>query len=219
MIKLAFEYLRKKYESLIGDSMIMKCLICCLRCCIWCVDSCVKHITKNAYIQTALTGNHFCGSAWATFWLIVRNAARFSMTSMVGSLLMFVGKGTILVLTGWIGYLIIVNSSVLKDKVAAPIFPVVVIVIIAYLISGVFLSIFSFSAETILHCFLVDSEVSAKNGVANVHTPQSLQPFLELTDKQLAALKAGKSEGGDQDAKKAEDTQIVADEKKGNNMT
>lgn len=50
MIKLAFEYLRKKYEKLIGDSMIMKCLICSLRCCIWCVDSCVKHITKNAYI-------------------------------------------------------------------------------------------------------------------------------------------------------------------------
>jgi hypothetical protein len=185
MIKLAFEYLRKKYEKLIGDSMIMKCLICSLRCCIWCVDSCVKHITKNAYIQTALTGNHFCGSAWATFWLIVRNAARFSMTSMVGGLLMFVGKGTILVLSGWIGYLIIVNSSVLKDKVAAPIFPVVVIIIIAYLISSVFLSIFSFSAETILHCFLVDSEISAKNGVANMHTPQSLLPFLELTEKQL----------------------------------
>ncbi len=193
MIKLAFEYLRKKYEKLIGDSMIMKCLICSLRCCIWCVDSCVKHITKNAYIQTALTGNHFCGSAWATFWLIVRNAARFSMTSMVGGLLMFVGKGTILVLSGWIGYLIIVNSSVLKDKVAAPIFPVVVIIIIAYLISSIFLSIFSFSAETILHCFLVDSEISAKNGVSNVHTPQSLLPFLELTDKQLKAIQGEKN--------------------------
>ncbi len=193
MIKLAFEYLRKKYEKLIGDSMIMKCLICSLRCCIWCVDSCVKHITKNAYIQTALTGNHFCGSAWATFWLIVRNAARFSMTSMVGGLLMFVGKGTILVLSGWIGYLIIVNSSVLKDKVAAPIFPVVVIIIIAYLISSIFLSIFSFSAETILHCFLVDSEISAKNGVSNVHTPQSLLPFLELTDKQLKAIQGDKT--------------------------
>jgi choline transporter-like protein 2/4/5 len=50
MIKIAFEYLRKKYENLVGDNMILKCVICCLRCCIWCLDSCVKHITKNAYI-------------------------------------------------------------------------------------------------------------------------------------------------------------------------
>jgi len=84
---------------------------------------------------------------------------------------MFIGKGTIMVLSGWIGYLIIVNSSVLKDKVAAPIFPVVIIVVIAYMVGGIFLSIFSFSAETILHCFLVDSEISAKKGVSNQHTP------------------------------------------------
>jgi len=43
MIKLAFEYIRKKYEKLIGDNLVMKCLICCLRCCIWCIDSCVKY--------------------------------------------------------------------------------------------------------------------------------------------------------------------------------
>lgn len=50
MIKLAFEYLRKKYEAMIANNMLMKCVMCCLRCCIWCLDSCVKHITKNAYI-------------------------------------------------------------------------------------------------------------------------------------------------------------------------
>ena len=187
MIKVLFEYMRKKYEKLIGDNMLMKCLICCLRCCIWCVDSCVKHITKNAYIQTALTGNHFCGSAWATFWLIVRNAARFSMTSIVGSLLMFVGKGTIILLSAWIGYLIIVNS--LKEKVASAIFPVVVIVVIAYLMASIFLSIFSFSAETILHCFLVDSELCLKKGVSNVHTPESLKSFIELNDAEVAKRK------------------------------
>lgn len=50
MIKVAFEYMRKKYEKMIGNNACMKCLICCIGCCVSCIDSCVKHITKNAYI-------------------------------------------------------------------------------------------------------------------------------------------------------------------------
>jgi solute carrier family 44 (choline transporter-like protein), member 2/4/5 len=164
MIKLAFEYLRKKYEKLVGDNMILRCVICCLKCCIWCLDSCVKFITKNAYIQVALTSESFCPAAWMTFWLIIRNAGRFSMVSTVGSMLMFIGKATIIVLSGWIGYLIIMNAEPLKSKVYSPIFPVIIIVFIAYLLASIFLSVFSFSATAILHCFIIDEELSAKGG-------------------------------------------------------
>lgn len=114
MIKLAFEYIRKKYEKAIPNNPCTKCIICCLRCCIWCLDKCVKFITKNAYIQIALTNNNFCTAAWLTFCLIVRNAARFGIISGIGAILMFVGKALIIVLSGWIAYLIIMNSE-LKD--------------------------------------------------------------------------------------------------------
>lgn len=50
MIKIAFEYLRKKYEKMIPNNPCTKFVICCLRCFIWCLDYCVKFITKNAYI-------------------------------------------------------------------------------------------------------------------------------------------------------------------------
>ena len=50
MIKLLFEYIRKKYEKTVPQNPVTKCIICCLRCCIWCLDYCVKFITKNAYI-------------------------------------------------------------------------------------------------------------------------------------------------------------------------
>ena len=186
MIKVAFEYIRRKYEKMISESMIMKCIVCCLGCCIWCLDACVKHITKNAYIQTVLTGNHFCGAAWAAFWLTVRNAGRFSIVSMVGGLLMFVGKGTIMILSGWIGYLIIVNSSELKDKVASPVFPVVIVVVISYLIASIFLSLFSFSADTILHCYIVSDELATKNKRPNTNVPRSLIPFIEMNEKAQA---------------------------------
>ncbi len=63
----------------------------------------------------ALTSSNFCMSAWNTFWLIVRNAGRFSVISGIGFLLMFIGKATITILSGWIAYLIIMNSAALKD--------------------------------------------------------------------------------------------------------
>lgn len=158
MIKLAFEYLRKKYEKIIPNNPCTKCVICCLRCFIWCLDCCVKFITKNAYIQIALTNKNFCSAAWLTFCLIVRNAARFSIITSIGAILIFVGKALIIVLSGWIAYLIMMNSD-LKDKIYSPVFPVIVVCIIAYILASVFLSVYSFAANSILHCYLVDEEV------------------------------------------------------------
>lgn len=114
MIKVAFEYIRRKYSDLIGNNIVMKVIVCCVRCCIWCLDAIVKHITKNAYIQIALTGENFCKSAWLSFWLIVRNAARFSVVSGIGFILMFLGKGVVIILSAWIGYIILMNEPNLK---------------------------------------------------------------------------------------------------------
>jgi hypothetical protein len=62
---------------------------------------------------------------------------------------------------------------------------VIVIVFIAYLIASIFISLFSFSATAILHCFIIDSELSTQNGRSNQHTPQSLQPFLAKNEQMM----------------------------------
>jgi choline transporter-like protein 2/4/5 len=171
MIKLMFEYLRKKYEKLLPSNPCTKCVICYFRYCIWILDYCIKFITKNAYIQIALTNKSFCPAALSTFFLIVRNAARFSIISGIGAILMFVGKALIIILSGWISYLILMNSD-LKDKIFSPIFPVIVVCMIAYLISSQFLSVFSFAANAILHAFLIDEEVKGNR------CPDSLRSFV-----------------------------------------
>lgn len=48
MIKLAFEYIRKKFE--VRNNKCMEILWNVVRCCIWCVDYYIRFITKNAYI-------------------------------------------------------------------------------------------------------------------------------------------------------------------------
>ena len=164
MIKLVFEYLRVKFEKTVPQNFCTKCLMCIVRCFIWCLDACVRCITKNAYIQIALTSDNFCTAVWHTFYLLVRNAGNFSIVSSIGWILMFVGKAVIMTSSGLIGYIIIMNSS-LQDEVNSPIFPIIVIIIIAFLIGSIFLSVFSFSATAILHCYILDEEIGG------THTP------------------------------------------------
>lgn len=182
MIKLIFEYAARKIEKASGGNQCVKCLLCMVRCCIHCLDACVKFITKNAYIQVALTSKNFCTSALQGWSLFVRNAARFGMSMNVGAILIFVGKMIICALSGWIGYIILMNSY-LKDEIYSPVFPVIVVIGIAWLLASVTLSVFTFSAQTILHCFLIDEEIGG-----NRH-PDSLKEFLKINDEQVAARK------------------------------
>jgi Plasma-membrane choline transporter len=124
-----------------------------------------------------------------SFWLIVRNAGRFTVVSGIGFILMFIGKAMTIIVSGWIGYIILMNEPKLKESLQSPIFPVIVIVFIAYLIASIFISLFSFSATTILHCFIMDSEITSAQGKTNEYTPKSLVPFLEKNDQMMA--KAG----------------------------
>ena len=50
MLKVLFEYMRRKFEKAAPSNCLTKCCFCMCRCFIWYLDSCVKFITKNAYI-------------------------------------------------------------------------------------------------------------------------------------------------------------------------
>jgi hypothetical protein len=69
------------------------------------------------------------------------------------------------------------------------------VVCIAYLLASIFLSVFSFSSTTILHCFIVDEEV--KGG----RRPESLIPFIEANEK-INQNKANKGKAAAKDEPK-----------------
>lgn len=49
-----------------------------------CFERFVKFISKNAYIQIAITGKNFCAAAWNAFLLILKNALRFGTANSIG---------------------------------------------------------------------------------------------------------------------------------------
>jgi len=70
------------------NNKIVKALLCITGYLISCLDRCVKYITKNAYIQVAITGKNFCPSAWNGFLLAIANVVKFGVTHSIGCIFM-----------------------------------------------------------------------------------------------------------------------------------
>lgn len=185
MIRVVFEYLAKKYEQVGNkDNAIYKAVTCCIRCVLWCLDKYVKFITKNAFIQIALRNVNFCSAAWSSFFLILRHAGRFSSAMIIGWIMMMLGKGTIMATSAYITILVVQSSY---PEVAQPYLPAAIILVVAYLVGSLFLSIFSFACTAILHCFIMDEDTGGSQ-----NSPESLKPFLEYNDEQNAKKEAAK---------------------------
>jgi hypothetical protein len=79
------------------------------------------------------------------------------------------------------------------------------VVVIAYLLASIFLSVFSFAATTILHCYIVDEEVKGS------HAPPSLRAFIDRNEEVNAKSKKVSSNEKGKDEPKG-------DEKPANNV-
>ena len=91
-IRIIFEYYRKKIQMANKNNPVVKCLLCCTSYLLACLERCIKFITKNAYIQVALSSKNFCRSAWNAFLLIIKNAFRFGAVHSIGAIFMFLGR-------------------------------------------------------------------------------------------------------------------------------
>ena len=159
-------------------------MVCCCRCCLDCVDRFIKFLNRNAYIQIALTSNNFCTSAMNAFILMLKHSGKFILMTGIGNIFIVLGKMTIASVTTLIGFFIIKNWPEIDEQLESPVFPLVIIFMIAYVIGAIFISVFSTSSNTILQCFLVDTDISQQKGrEAALHRPPSLEAFIYLSTK------------------------------------
>lgn len=103
---------------------------------------------------------------------MARNAARFNAVMWTGAILLFIGK--ILVTTACV-FLTIVLIDAQYPDIEQPFIPAAIIGLFAYLVASMFLSVYDFSALTILHSFCLDEE---QGGSRN--TPEGLKKFLDM---------------------------------------
>merc|ERR1712232_1338695 len=106
-IRYLMKYFEKQAE--VQKNKVMVVILKIVQCCIWCFEKCIKFLNKNAYIQTALLGTPFCKSAWNAFNLILRNAVRFGMVAMLGSVVHYLGILFVVMATAVVGYFVLMG--------------------------------------------------------------------------------------------------------------
>ena len=178
MIRFLFEYYRRKIQSMTQNACV-KCLLCYTSYLLYLLEKCIKFITKNAYIQVALTSTYFCAAAWNAFALIIKNVARFGWLNTIGSVLNWLGVCAVSGLNGFICYIILTKVETYKLNVTQPLAPTIMIIGISFLLVKSFLSIFSYSLDAILQSFLLDESL-ADPGRAR---PQHMQKFFDGLQK------------------------------------
>lgn len=172
-LKVCFEWFRRKMS--VADKTIpwVKAVLCLTGYCLWFIEKCVKYISKNAYIQIALTNNNFCTSAWNAFALIIKNAHRFGLMNTIGAVYTFFGVIVISAATSGISYLWLTNTE--SFNLTSPIPTTVAVAIIALMIAYQYLSIIAFSMDAILQSYLLDEEMRCPGN----NRPDKMQQFAD----------------------------------------
>jgi len=112
------------------------------------------------------------------------------MVSGLGGIFMMLGKMAISAITTFLGFLMIENWQAIYTSIDSPTIPCIVIFMSAYVISSIFVSVYSISSNAILQCFLVDLDISKQEGrEVPKHRPESLEAFLYISKTNKEAKK------------------------------
>jgi len=149
-IRIIFEYYRRQIMKANKDNKVVKIVLCLTAYLLDCLERFIKFISKNAYIQIALTGKNFCASAWNAFLLIMKNAVRFGTANSIGFIFNVLGVVFITACNGLVVYAALHYYEPYIGKVTNWIAPTGIAGVQGFIIGTMFMSVFSFSSDTIL---------------------------------------------------------------------
>ena len=178
-IRIIFEYYKKQIQKMNKGNPVVKVILCCTSYLLDCLERFIKFISKNAYIQIAITGKNFCSAAWNAFILIIKNALRFGTANSIGFIFNVIGVAFITAANFLIVYVLIHYVEAYKGRATNWITPCVVGGLEGLMIGSMFMSVFSFASDTILQSFLVDEELNRPDG----SRPAIMNQFIEGVSK------------------------------------
>lgn len=182
-IRIVFYHLAKKAEKMAGENPAVKCLVACANCCLKCIEKICDYLNETAFCYQAVTGDHFCKSAWEGFLLNLKHGLEFAFANLIAKIFIFIGKIGIVV--GNCFTLVFIMNNITKDteEVNSIWGPVILVGFVTYLAASLFLSLFEEAVQALLTSLCVDLEMNGgepKFGPATFH------------DERLGNLKEGK---------------------------
>lgn len=184
LVRIILAYIEKHGKKTgAADNKVAQFAFKCIQCCLACFERFIKFLNKNAYIQIALTGKNFCFAAKDGFLLAAHNPLRYSVLYGITGVFVFFGKVCIGALTALAAYLTITKWDKFSEQLFSPVIPTLIVLVFAYGVGNVFMTVYGMASETILACFVLDEELGKKKNAAPRHCPQSLKNFLDMHEK------------------------------------
>eukprot|EP01061_Rhynchopus_euleeides_P010787 TRINITY_DN20367_c0_g1_i1.p1 TRINITY_DN20367_c0_g1~~TRINITY_DN20367_c0_g1_i1.p1 ORF type:complete len:721 (+),score=295.34 TRINITY_DN20367_c0_g1_i1:167-2329(+) len=163
----------------ISDNAGTRCIISCVQCCLACFERLIKFLNKNAYIMIAICGDSFCGGARRALFLLLKHAWSVIAVNFIAEWVMFFGKLQVVAATTALGWLMITQLDMAGDDKATQdcILTLITIAVISFVISTIFVAVFSVCVDTVLMSFCYDLDVN--NGRDRpYYLPKDLQKSL-----------------------------------------
>lgn len=180
-------YLMHRFEKKMNKSgnQVVAAVIKCVQAVLWCFERFIKFLNRNAYIEIAVYGYSFCRAARKAFELITRNAIRLAVVSKVGDFCLWIAAISITAITGFAGNYLIINYA---EDPTFWIYPVLVIVVMAYGVAYSFLAVMSMAVNTIFLCFCEDVERNDGSEERPYYMVKKLAKFVDKKDKEQTDL-------------------------------
>jgi hypothetical protein len=139
-------------------------------------------VNKYALVWTAVYGDNFIVSACSSFALVWRNLFRVAAVNMVSTIVFFMGKVSIgLITAALVAALLEFGADRLGLEIVSPLGPAVMVFVGAYCVATLFFVIFSSTIDAIFLCFLIDSE---NNDAGQMFASKSLQKLVGKYENQ-----------------------------------
>lgn len=168
-------YVQAQLQKQSDTSKLAKYMLACLQCCFACVENVLRFLSKNAYIEIAAHGYGFCRACRQSFGLLVRNAVRVVVVDKVGDFLFFLGRVMITLVCGIVGAVLLNSGS----PGAFWSVSLIIIMVLAYVVSSVFVSVFDMAISTLFLCFCEDCERNDGSAEKPYYADEGLRKFID----------------------------------------
>jgi len=209
IFRAVMDYIR--YRAVGEDGETNGCLeytFKCIDCICCCFEKCVKYINKNAYIEIAIWGDSFCGSACKALNTMSSNLLFLATFNGMGYLICMIIKLTVAGACAFVGYLAF--EEVEANEVASSAVVVIFIALFSYVIADAFTDVYDTAADAMLLLFLED--LKANKTAAAMYAPKDLiKNWFGLVDgAQKGAAAKGGGGGGDGATEDSSGSQTVS---------
>jgi solute carrier family 44 (choline transporter-like protein), member 2/4/5 len=115
-------------------------------------------LNDGTYVQIAINGKNFCTSAYKAYDVIADNVIKVSITGAISIIFTFLGIIAVTVIIATCAYFVVLYLPYYRDRIESPVAVTFVSGVIAFIVSGIYLSMIDVTSTSVLQCYFVDRE-------------------------------------------------------------